>query len=61
MDVNEVSWRSSVREASGKERQHLHATAPSGKIAARIHLVALYSAFAVIAAVVFGTFSVHPF
>jgi len=27
----------------------------------RIHTVALYSAFALIAAVVFGTLSIHPF
>jgi hypothetical protein len=28
---------------------------------ASVHLAAVYSAFAVIAAVVFGTLSVHPF
>jgi hypothetical protein len=53
-----MPWRASVREVSRRERQQLP---PFGEIGARIHLVALYSAFAVIAAVVFGTLSVHPF
>jgi hypothetical protein len=33
----------------------------SRKTGTGFHTVALYSAFAVIAAVVFGTLSVHPF
>jgi hypothetical protein len=52
-----------MRELSAEARLHLHARslAPSDQAGARMHLVALYSAFAVIAAIVFGTFSVHPF
>jgi hypothetical protein len=52
-----------MRELSAEARLHLHArsVAPSRRIGARLHLVALYSAFAVIAAIVFGTVSMHPF
>jgi hypothetical protein len=49
-----------MRELSAEARLHLLARSlrPKG---ASIHLTAVYSAFAVIAAVVFGTLSVHPF
>jgi hypothetical protein len=50
-----------MRELSAEARLHLQALAPSGRVGVRIHLVALYSALAVIAAIVFGTLSVHPF
>lgn len=52
-----------MRELSAEARLHLYARslAPSGRVGVRMHLVALYSAFAVIAAIVFGTLSVHPF
>jgi hypothetical protein len=54
-------WRSAMRELSAEARLHLLARSLSGRTGTRIHLVALYSAFALIAAVVFGTLSVHPF
>ena len=49
-----------MREISPEARLHFYARSlkPSGN---RLHLAALYSAFALIAAVVFGTLSVHPF
>jgi hypothetical protein len=49
-----------MREISAEARLHFYARSlrPSG---GGLHLAALYSAFAVIAAVVFGTLSVHPF
>jgi hypothetical protein len=52
-----------MRELSAEARLHLYArsVAPSGRFGARLHLVALYAAFAVIAAILFGTLSVHPF
>jgi hypothetical protein len=53
-----------MRELSAEARLHLRArsVAPSGRrVGTRMHLVALYSAFAIIAAIVFGTLSVHPF
>jgi hypothetical protein len=52
-----------MRELSAEARLLLYARslAPRGRVGARMHLVALYSAFAVIAAIVFGTLSVHPF
>jgi hypothetical protein len=49
-----------MRELSAEAR--LHWLAGSLKRNGRgVHLVAVYSALAVIAAVVFGTLSVHPF
>jgi hypothetical protein len=49
-----------MREFSAEARLHLYARAlRRGNTG--VHLAALYSAFAVIAAVVFGTLSVHPF
>ena len=51
-----------MRELSAEARLHFHARSLSGRTTeARIHTIALYSAFALIAAVVFGTLSVHPF
>jgi hypothetical protein len=45
-----------------KAEASLHLLARSLKRnGASVHLAAVYSAFAVIAAVVFGTLSVHPF
>jgi hypothetical protein len=50
-----------MRELSAEARLHLHARSLTGRTRARIHLIALYSALALIAGVVFGTLSVHPF
>jgi hypothetical protein len=49
-----------MRELSAEARLHLYARALR-RSGTSFHLAALYSAFAVIAAVVFGTLSVHPF
>jgi hypothetical protein len=56
-------WRRTIRELSAEARLHFWARwlAPSGRAGDRVVLVALYSAFAVIAAIVFGTLSVRPF
>jgi hypothetical protein len=50
-----------MRELSAEARLHLYARSFSGRTERGIHVAALYGAFAVIAAVVFGTLSVHPF
>ena len=50
-----------MRELSAEARLHLLARSLSGRKGHGLHLVALYSAFALIAAVVLGTLSVHPF
>ncbi len=50
-----------MRELSAEARLHLYARALSGRTAGKLHAAALYGAFAVIAAVVFGTLSYHPF
>ena len=50
-----------MRELSADVRLHLYARSLSRKSGTGLHIAALYSAFALIAAVVFGTLSVHPF
>lgn len=50
-----------MRELSAEARLHLHARAVSGRTGRGLHAAALYGAFALIAAIVFGTLSVHPF
>jgi hypothetical protein len=50
-----------MRELSAEARLHLYARSLSRRTARGFHAAALYGAFAVIAAVVFGTLSVHPF
>jgi hypothetical protein len=54
-------WRSTMRELSAEARQHLYARSLSRRTGTGFHAAALYGAFALIAAVIFGTLSVHPF
>jgi hypothetical protein len=54
-------WRSTMREISAEARLHFYARSLSRRTGTGIHTAALYSALAVIAAVVFGTLSIHPF
>jgi hypothetical protein len=54
------SWRSSMRELSAEARLHLYARSLSRRGARGFHVAALYSAFAIIAAVVFGTSFLTP-
>jgi hypothetical protein len=57
----QMRWRSTMRELSAEARLHFHARLLSPKTEIRLHMAALYGAFALIAAVVFGSLSVHPF
>jgi hypothetical protein len=50
-----------MRELSADARLHSYARSLSRRTGVGFHTAALYSAFALIAAVVFGTLSVHPF
>ena len=51
-----------MRELSAEARLHFYARSLSRRATGTgFHTAALYSALAVIAAVVFGTLSVHPF
>lgn len=50
-----------MRELSAEARLHFYARSLSRRTGAGMQHLALYSAFAVIAAIVFGTLSVHPF
>jgi hypothetical protein len=56
-----LRWRSTMRELSAEARLHLYARSVSRRSGTGLHTAALYSAFALIAAIVFGTLSVHPF
>jgi hypothetical protein len=56
-----MDWSSTVRELSAEARLHIQALTVSGRAVVRIQKLALYSAFALIAAVVFGSLSIHPF
>jgi hypothetical protein len=55
-----LRWRSTMRELSAEARLHLYARSVSRRSGTG-YTAALYSALALIAAVVFGTLSVHPF
>ncbi len=55
-----------MRELSAEARLHLYARSLSGRTERRLHerrlhTAALYGAFALIAAILFGSLSVHPF
>jgi hypothetical protein len=50
-----------MRELSAEARLHIHARTLSGRATSRAATFAVYSAFALIAAIIFGTLSVHPF
>ncbi|WP_197520871.1 hypothetical protein [Bradyrhizobium icense] len=50
-----------MRELSAEARLHHYARSVSRRSSTGFHTAALYSAFALIAAIVFGTLSVHPF
>ncbi|WP_315832755.1 hypothetical protein [Bradyrhizobium prioriisuperbiae] len=50
-----------MRELLSEARLHSYARSVSPKADDRLHTIALYSAFTVIALVVFGTLSFHPF
>jgi hypothetical protein len=56
-----LGWRSAMRELSAETCLHLYARSLSRKSGTGFHAAALYGALALIAAVVFGTLSVHPF
>jgi hypothetical protein len=54
-------WRTTMRELSAEARLHIHARTLAGRSAAKFHTFALYGSFALIAAIVLGSLSVHPF
>jgi hypothetical protein len=50
-----------IDHARTEARLHLYARSLSRRTGTGFHAAALYGAFALIAAVIFGTLSVHPF
>ena len=56
-----LRWRSTMRELSAEARLHFHARSVSSRTERRLHTLAIYGSLALIAAVVLGSLSVHPF
>jgi hypothetical protein len=56
-----LRWRSTMRELSAEARLHLYARSLHKRTGNGFHAAAVYGAFALIAGIVFGTMSVHPF
>jgi hypothetical protein len=56
-----LRWRATMRELSAEARLHFYARSLSRRSGRGLHAAALYGSLAMIAAVVFGTLSVHPF
>lgn len=56
-----IDWRSAMRDIGSGTEAHARATSASGDSDDRFHTLAIYSAFALIATIVFGTLSYHPF
>ena len=58
-----IEWRSAMRDiVSGIESQiRTDVRATSAQTEDRMHMLAVYGAFALIATIVFGTLSYHPF
>jgi hypothetical protein len=54
-------WRSTVQQLSAETRLHFRARALTSRTERRLHTLAIYGSLALIAAVVVGSFSVHPF
>jgi hypothetical protein len=50
-----------MRQLSAEARLHLYARSFSARTGRGLHTAALYGSLAMIAAVVFGTLSIHPF
>ncbi len=50
-----------MRELSAEARPHIDARTVPSQPAGRLATFAVYSSFALIAAILFGTLSVHPF
>ena len=56
-----IDWRSAMRDIVSGIEAHTRVTAASEESDDRFHTLAIYGAFALIAAIVFGTLSYHPF
>jgi hypothetical protein len=50
-----------MRQLSAEARLHLRARSQFSRTERRLHTIAIYSSLALIAAVVLGSLSVHPF
>jgi hypothetical protein len=59
--VDMLRWRATMRELSAEARLHFYARSLSRRTGPGLHTAALYGSLAMIAAVIFGTLSVHPF
>jgi hypothetical protein len=56
-----LRWRSTLRELSANNRLPIQSRLLSSGTERRLNTIAIYSSLALIAAVVVGSLSVHPF
>jgi hypothetical protein len=56
-----LRWRSTLRELSADARLPIQSHLLPSRTERRLHTIAVYSSLALIAAVVVGSLSVHPF
>jgi hypothetical protein len=56
-----LRWRTTLRDLSADTRLSIHPRLLSSRTERRLHTLAIYSSLALIAAVVLGSLSVHPF
>jgi hypothetical protein len=56
-----LRWRSTLRELSADNRLPIQSRLLSSGMERRLHTIAIYSSLALIAAVMVGSLSVHPF
>lgn len=56
-----IDWRSAMRDVVSGIEAHARATSAQAEPDNRVHMLAVYGAFTLIAAIVFGTLSYHPF
>jgi hypothetical protein len=54
-------WRLTMQQLSVEARLHFRARSVSSRTEQRLHTIAIYGSLALIAAVVIGSLSVHPF
>ncbi|MDH6263676.1 hypothetical protein [Bradyrhizobium sp. BR13661] len=56
-----LRWKSTIRALSAEARLHLYARSLSRRTKASAPHIGIYGACALIAVLLFGTLSVHPF
>jgi hypothetical protein len=56
-----IGWRSAMRDIVSGTEAHTRTISAQAEPDDRVHMLGVYGAFALIATIVFGTLSYHPF